>query len=219
MTIVLLVLGVLIVAGVPMSIALLGASVVYFLLDPGPNGIMAQRIVSGIQPFPLLAIPFFVLAGVTMANGGIARRHPRRRRRGRRTPARRPRPGQRLQQRDHGRHDRVGQRRRGARLADPGPRDEEARIRPRVLGRPHRIDRSHRATDPARHRARRLRLPGGCLRRPHVPCGPATGVVAGGGAGGRRQPGVRPARLSQLAREAPPAARRRRAGSVVRPGL
>jgi tripartite ATP-independent transporter DctM subunit len=73
-TLVLLVLAVLIVAGTPMSIALLGASAVYFLFDPGPNGIMAQRVVSGIQPFPLLAIPFFVLAGVTMANGGIARR-------------------------------------------------------------------------------------------------------------------------------------------------
>lgn len=69
-----LVLTVLMVAGVPVSIALLGASVVYFILEAGPNGIMAQRVVSGIQPFPLLAIPFFVLAGVAMANGGIARR-------------------------------------------------------------------------------------------------------------------------------------------------
>lgn len=74
MPVVLLVLGGLIVAGTPVSIALLGASVVYFLLEAGPNGIMAQRVVSGITPFPLLAIPFFVLAGVAMANGGIARR-------------------------------------------------------------------------------------------------------------------------------------------------
>jgi tripartite ATP-independent transporter DctM subunit len=69
-----LVLAVLMVAGVPVSIALLGASVVYFVMEAGPNGIMAQRVVSGIQPFPLLAIPFFVLAGVAMANGGIAHR-------------------------------------------------------------------------------------------------------------------------------------------------
>ena len=44
----------LMLAGVPMSIALLGASVVYFLMEAGPNGIMAQRVVSGITPFPLL---------------------------------------------------------------------------------------------------------------------------------------------------------------------
>lgn len=74
MALVMVVLTVLMVAGVPVSVALLGASVVYFLIEAGPNGIMAQRIVSGIQPFPLLAIPFFVLAGVAMANGGIARR-------------------------------------------------------------------------------------------------------------------------------------------------
>ncbi|CAN5585374.1 TRAP transporter large permease [soil metagenome] len=74
MPLVMLILGGLVLAGVPVSVALLGASVVYFLLDAGPDAIMAQRVVSGIQPFPLLAIPFFVLAGVAMANGGIARR-------------------------------------------------------------------------------------------------------------------------------------------------
>lgn len=74
MPLVLAVLGGLVLVGVPVSVALLGASAVYFLLDPGPNGIMAQRVVSGVTPFPLLAIPFFVLAGVAMANGGIARR-------------------------------------------------------------------------------------------------------------------------------------------------
>ena len=35
---------------------------------------MAQRMATGIQSFPLLAIPFFILAGQLMNHGGIARR-------------------------------------------------------------------------------------------------------------------------------------------------
>jgi len=36
--------------------------------------IVAQRMATGIDSFPLLAIPFFVLAGLFMGRGGIARR-------------------------------------------------------------------------------------------------------------------------------------------------
>src|SRR5688572_15122202 len=36
--------------------------------------IIAQRMAGGIDSFPLLAIPFFVLAGVLMGEGGMARR-------------------------------------------------------------------------------------------------------------------------------------------------
>ena len=36
--------------------------------------VMAQRTSAGIASFPLLAIPFFVLAGVLMGEGGMARR-------------------------------------------------------------------------------------------------------------------------------------------------
>lgn len=40
-----------------------------------PTGyIVAQRISTGIASFPLLAIPFFVLSGVLMGEGGMARR-------------------------------------------------------------------------------------------------------------------------------------------------
>jgi len=34
----------------------------------------AQRIFSGVNSFSLLAIPFFVLAGIIMTNDGMARR-------------------------------------------------------------------------------------------------------------------------------------------------
>jgi TRAP-type C4-dicarboxylate transport system permease large subunit len=36
--------------------------------------VIAQRMAGGIDSFPLLAIPFFVLAGVLMGEGGMARR-------------------------------------------------------------------------------------------------------------------------------------------------
>lgn len=44
-------------------------------LDPGPAiTTMAQRMVSGLDSFALLAIPLFILSGVLMGQGGIARR-------------------------------------------------------------------------------------------------------------------------------------------------
>jgi len=36
--------------------------------------VVAQRVATGIASFPLLAIPFFVLAGILMGEGGMARR-------------------------------------------------------------------------------------------------------------------------------------------------
>src|SRR5690606_41218845 len=40
-----------------------------------PTGyIVAQRMSVGIASFPLLAIPFFILSGVLMGEGGMARR-------------------------------------------------------------------------------------------------------------------------------------------------
>jgi tripartite ATP-independent transporter DctM subunit len=40
----------------------------------GASDIIAQRIATGINSFSLLAIPFFILAGLFMGKGGIARR-------------------------------------------------------------------------------------------------------------------------------------------------
>ncbi|MDR3264686.1 MAG: TRAP transporter large permease [Synergistaceae bacterium] len=39
-----------------------------------PLMILAQKSVTGLDSFPLLAIPFFILAGALMCNGGISRR-------------------------------------------------------------------------------------------------------------------------------------------------
>lgn len=71
---VLIVLVVLLLLRVPVAFSVAGAALLYFITQPVPNDLISQRIVSGILPFPILAIPFFVLAGVIMANGGIATR-------------------------------------------------------------------------------------------------------------------------------------------------
>lgn len=56
-------------------IAILAASLTYFILTPAvPPMIAAQRISSGVESIPLLAIPFFVAAGIFMNYTGIARR-------------------------------------------------------------------------------------------------------------------------------------------------
>ena len=63
--IILVLLVIMLIAGVPIAVAL-GISSVCAIL-PG-----AQRIFSGISVFSLLAIPFFILAGNIMNKGGIA---------------------------------------------------------------------------------------------------------------------------------------------------
>ncbi|EAR51261.1 hypothetical protein OG2516_17570 [Oceanicola granulosus HTCC2516] len=64
----------LLVSGVPIAFTILGASVVYFALNPMMASIVAQRMSSSLESFPLLAVPFFIVAGAAMARGGIARR-------------------------------------------------------------------------------------------------------------------------------------------------
>ena len=47
--------------------AILGASAVYFVLTPGINpAVFAQQAITGAESVTLLAIPFFVCAGVLM---------------------------------------------------------------------------------------------------------------------------------------------------------
>lgn len=60
--------------GMPIAFALLVPCALYFFLTGLPETIFAQRVVSGTASFPLLAIPFFVLAGEIMGRGGIASR-------------------------------------------------------------------------------------------------------------------------------------------------
>jgi tripartite ATP-independent transporter DctM subunit len=61
--------------GVPIAISIAGASLVTMLvLFPFDIAVFtaAQKMVAGLDSFSLLAIPFFILSGVIMNNGGIA---------------------------------------------------------------------------------------------------------------------------------------------------
>ncbi|WP_456279503.1 TRAP transporter large permease [Bacillus sp. AK128] len=65
----------LLVIGTPISISVGVASVLAMFAIVGfDNGLLtsAQRMFTGMNSFTLLAIPFFILAGVIMNNGGIA---------------------------------------------------------------------------------------------------------------------------------------------------
>lgn len=62
-------------AGVPVAIAMAGASLVYILFTGNlPPFVVIHRMISGIDSFPLLAVPFFILAGNLMNNAGITTR-------------------------------------------------------------------------------------------------------------------------------------------------
>ena len=61
-----------VVAGVPVAFALGISAVAAFYAEGLPLIIAFQRIVSGINIFSLMAIPFFIFAGELMFHGGIA---------------------------------------------------------------------------------------------------------------------------------------------------
>jgi TRAP-type C4-dicarboxylate transport system permease large subunit len=61
--------------GVPVAIAMAGAVLIYILLTGDlPAFVVIHRMVSGIDSFPLLAVPFFILAGNLMNHAGITNR-------------------------------------------------------------------------------------------------------------------------------------------------
>ena len=61
--------------GIPVAIAMAGASLIYLIYqDTTPPFVVIHRMVSGIDSFPLLAVPFFILAGNLMNNAGITNR-------------------------------------------------------------------------------------------------------------------------------------------------
>ena len=65
----------LMLCGLPVAVAMAGGSLVYILVSGSvPDIVLAQRMISGIESFPLLAVPFFILAGNLMNNAGITNR-------------------------------------------------------------------------------------------------------------------------------------------------
>src|SRR5215213_9931021 len=61
--------------GMPIAYALLicGVALVYYL-DMFDAQIVAQNVINGADSFPLMAVPFFMLAGEIMNTGGLSKR-------------------------------------------------------------------------------------------------------------------------------------------------
>ncbi len=69
--------GMLLLMGIGMNMALalvLTGAAMAWVLDFWDTQLLAQNLVAGIDSFPLLAVPFFILAGELMNAGGISRR-------------------------------------------------------------------------------------------------------------------------------------------------
>ncbi|CAN7288384.1 TRAP transporter large permease [Acidovorax sp. LjRoot129] len=65
----------LMLCGLPVAVAMAGGSLVYILVSGSvPDIVLAQRMIAGIESFPLLAVPFFILAGNLMNIAGITSR-------------------------------------------------------------------------------------------------------------------------------------------------
>ena len=68
-------IAVMIAVSVPIAVAIGLSSTIALIVLIGFDStvlVASQRLFTGVNSFPLLAIPFFVLAGVLMKNGGIA---------------------------------------------------------------------------------------------------------------------------------------------------
>ena len=144
--------------GMPIAFALIICGVALMTtIDMFDAQIVAQNVINGADSFPLMAIPFFMLAGELMNKGGLAKRivnvalvagraSPRRARL--RHHSRFLHPGGAVGL-GRGRRRRAG----GAAGADDGGR----RPQQGLCGGPRRRRRHHRAGDPAQHRLRHLR--------------------------------------------------------------
>jgi TRAP-type C4-dicarboxylate transport system permease large subunit len=65
----------LMIFGVPVAVSMAVASLAYLLVHGGaPDVIVAQRMIAGVESFPLLAVPFFILAGNLMNIAGVTGR-------------------------------------------------------------------------------------------------------------------------------------------------
>ncbi|CAM3930965.1 TRAP transporter large permease [Bordetella tumulicola] len=65
----------LMIFGVPVAVSMAGASLLFVLWSGSvPDVVIAQRMIAGVESFPLLAVPFFILAGNLMNIAGITGR-------------------------------------------------------------------------------------------------------------------------------------------------
>lgn len=75
MVIVIITFFILLILNVPVAFSIGISSFMFFAFEPSlPESIATQRLVAGTQSFPLLAVPFFILAGNLMNSSGITSR-------------------------------------------------------------------------------------------------------------------------------------------------
>jgi len=74
MILLVIVFVVLLVLGMPVAFSMALATIAGFLALGIPLETVAPKMMSGIEPFPFVAIPLFVLAGALMETSGISRR-------------------------------------------------------------------------------------------------------------------------------------------------
>ena len=71
LAILLITVFVLLVIGSPVTVAPGVGSLIFILMEGTPSVVVLHRMVSGIDSFPLIAVPFFILAGHLMNSAAI----------------------------------------------------------------------------------------------------------------------------------------------------
>ena len=75
MLVLVLSLFVLLFVGVPIAFALGASALLYFLIEqPALIGILPQKLFAGLNSYPLISLPLFMLMGLVMNSGGITAR-------------------------------------------------------------------------------------------------------------------------------------------------
>ena len=65
----------LLLLGAPVAVALAASSLLFVLVEGKvPDIVVMHRMINGVDSFPLLAVPFFILAGNLMNTAGITNR-------------------------------------------------------------------------------------------------------------------------------------------------
>jgi tripartite ATP-independent transporter DctM subunit len=74
LTILFIIVFTLLVVGSPVTVALGVGSLVFIWFEGTPDLVVLHRMIQGIDSFPLIAVPFFILAGHLMNSSGITTR-------------------------------------------------------------------------------------------------------------------------------------------------
>ncbi|PPA68481.1 TRAP transporter large permease [Jeotgalibacillus proteolyticus] len=70
----LIILFILLILNVPLAISVTLASIIFLMNSDFSEFVTIQRMITGLDSFPLMAIPLFMLAGKIMEKGGISQR-------------------------------------------------------------------------------------------------------------------------------------------------